>query len=123
MSIASTGKQLITDTLQGIGAGTTATVSLAYPIAKAAYGLLTIGGKATLQQRLDKFDNFIPVSEGVAQKVDAAWNYVVTHPKSTAMGMGLASATLLLAGLPIGLLGVPLTFVAGAHAGQQNGAE
>jgi hypothetical protein len=122
MSIASTGKQLITDTLQGIGAGTTATVSLAYPIAKAAYGLLTIGGKATLQQRLDKFDNFIPVSEGVAQKVDAAWNYVVTHPKSTAMGRG-PSATLLLAGLPIGLLGVPLTFVAGAHAGQQNGAE
>ena len=94
MSITSTSKQLITDTLKGIGAGTTATVSLAYPIAKAAYGLVTIGGKQTLQQQLDKFDTFIPVSEGVAQKVDAAWNYVVTHPKSTAMGMGLASATL-----------------------------
>lgn len=120
MSISSTGKQFITDTVKGIGAGTTATVSLAYPIAKAAYGLVTIAGKPTLQQQLDKFDTFIPVSEGVAQKVNDAWNYVVTHPRSTAIGMGLASATLLLAGLPIGLLGVPMTLVAGAHANQQN---
>lgn len=40
MSIAATSKKLATNTLAGLGAGTTATVSLTYPIAKGLYGLV-----------------------------------------------------------------------------------
>ena len=56
-SIAATSKKLATKTLTGLGDGTTATVSLTYPIAKCPYGLMTIGVPETVQNQLSKFTN------------------------------------------------------------------
>lgn len=116
MSIAATSKKLATNTLAGLGAGTTATVSLTYPIAKGLYGLVTIGGKETLQNQLNKFSNYFPVSEGTARTVDSAWQYVTKNPGSTAVGMSIGSVALLYAGMTAGALGIPLALVAGYNA-------
>lgn len=116
MSITATGKKMVTETLAGLGAGTTATVALSYPIAKGIYGLMNIGSKEPLQTRLNKFNNYVPVTEGMARTVDSAWKYVMEHPGSTAVGMTFASTALLLAGMSVGILGIPMAAVAGYNA-------